>query len=413
MKKTVVYMSSCALDGAGKPDPFFLQELPWLLSHFDRVVLCSYYGVAEITEPRPEHVIVHQPALGKLRAKLCALLSRQFWREALHLRRDGMLTPTNLMKLLLFTMRGYALRNWTLASLRKEEQTTLYAFWMSYEGFAAALCKRRRKALHAIARGHAFDIDVERNPLNPYLMKRFIGETLDGIYPISADALTRLNACASLPQEKLHVLGMGSTGGEATERFSAPMYADGIFRIVSCAAVIAIKQVPVLIDALAMWQGGRVRWTHIGGGADEKAVRTYAAEKLGALHQIEFEITGAVARERVQRIYAVQPFDVFVNTSRSEGVPVSIMEAMRAGLPVVAPAVGGIPELVDDVTGRVYAPEGGAQAVLDALLQIASLSPEAAEAMRAASQARWNERCRSDMLLVTLFPEAKKGANAI
>jgi len=191
------------------------------------------------------------------------------------------------------------------------------------------------------------------------------------------------------------------------------MYADGIFRIVSCAAVIAIKQVPVLIDALAMWQGGRVRWTHIGGGADEKAVRTYAAEKLGALHQIEFEITGAVARERVQRIYAVQPFDVFVNTSRSEGVPVSIMEAMRAGLPVVAPAVGGIPELVDDVTGRVYAPEGGAQAVLDALLQIASLSPEAAEAMRAASQARWNERCRSDMLLETLFPEAKKGANAI
>lgn len=411
MKKTVVYMSSCALDSFGKPDPFFLQELPWLLAHFDRVLLCSYYGVAEITEPRPEHVTVRQPALGKLRAKLCAPFSREFWSEAAHLLKDGMLTSTHLIRILLFTMRGYALRNWTLSMLRKEEQTTLYAFWMSYEGFAAALCKRRHKAFRAIARGHAFDIDVERNPLNPYLMKRFMGETLDGLYPISVDAQTRLTACANLPQDKVHVLGMGSAGGEATERFDAPQYMDGVFRIVSCAAVIEIKQVPLLIDALAMWQGGRVRWTHIGGGADERAVRAYAAEKLGALHQIEFEITGVVARERVQHMYAAQPFDVFVNTSRSEGVPVSIMEAMRAGLPVVAPAIGGIPELVDHAIGRVYAPAGGAQAVLDALSQIAALPPKDAETMRAASQARWNARCRSDRLLETLFPEAGKGTD--
>jgi len=411
MKKTVVYLSSCALDGSGKPDPFFLQELPWLLAHFDRVILCSYYGVAEIKEPRPEHVTVRQPAFGKLRAKLRAPFSLEFWREVLHLRRDGLLTPTNLIKLLLFTMRGYALRNWTLSMLRKGEQTTVYAFWMSYEGFAAALCKRRHPSFRAIARGHAFDIDVERNCLNPYLMKRFMCETLDGLYPISFDAQARLAACVSLPLNKVHVLGMGSMGAEATERFPAPQYTDGVFRIVSCAAVIEIKQIPLLIDALAMWQGGRVRWTHIGGGADERAVRAYAAEKLGALHQIEFEITGTVARERVQRIYTAQPFDVFINTSRSEGVPVSIMEAMRAGLPVIAPAIGGIPELVDDAIGRVFKPEGGAQAVLDALSQIATLPSADAETMRAASQARWNARCRSDRLLETLFSEAGKGTD--
>ncbi|NLI20724.1 MAG: glycosyltransferase [Clostridiales bacterium] len=412
MKQTVVYLSSCALDGAGKPDPFFLQELPWLLSRFDRVVLCSYYGVAEITDPRPECVTALRPALGELRAKLRAPFSLAFWREAARLLRDGLLTPTNLARLFLFTVRGFMLRNWTLSVLGRQERATLYAFWMSYEGFAAALCKRRRPALRAVARGHAFDIDRERNPLNPYLMKRYMGQMLDGIYPISEDAKRRLMNCYPLPAGKVRVLGLGSAGEEAAGRFDAPFYGDGVFRIVSCAAMIPIKQVPLLIDALALWPAGRVRWTHIGGGADEQAVRAYAARVLGDRHEIELAFTGKVQREQVAQIYLSQPFDVFVNTSRSEGIPVSIMEAMRAGIPIVAPAINGIPELVDDAVGRPYDPAGGAQAVYEALAAIAALPREEAERLRAAAQRRWNERCRSDRLLEMLFPEAAEGGTS-
>jgi len=74
MKKTVVYISSCALNGEGKPDPFFLQELPWLRKHFDRVVMCSSYGVAEIAEDRPVRIAASRPAYGTLRACLQAPL---------------------------------------------------------------------------------------------------------------------------------------------------------------------------------------------------------------------------------------------------------------------------------------------------------------------------------------------------
>ena len=58
------------------------------------------------------------------------------------------------MKLLLFTIRGFKLHYWAEAMIRPEEQTTLYAFWMSYDGFAAALCKHRHPEMHAVARGH-------------------------------------------------------------------------------------------------------------------------------------------------------------------------------------------------------------------------------------------------------------------
>lgn len=64
--------------------------------------------------------------------------------------------------------------------------------------------------------------------------------------------------------------------------------------------------------------------------------------------------------------------DFFLLGSMHEGLPVSIMEAMAAGRPVVATRVGGVPEAVVDGTSGLLVPPGDPQALADAILTISA-----------------------------------------
>ena len=209
-------------------------------------------------------------------------------------------------------------------------------------------------------------------------------------------------------ESKVHVLAMGSAGQPVESFREAPLYTQGVLRIVTCAKIIPIKQVHVLAEALEKWEGVPVCWTHIGGGEGEEELRRIVDEKIGPKENVICEMLGTLDSEKIQQLYETRAFDVFVNTSKKEGVPISIMEAMRHGTPVIAPAVGGIPELVTPDVGWLYQPEEGADGVLKALEKLASLSQEEAERLRQRTRERWNEDYCSSALLPKLFPDARR-----
>lgn len=406
MLKTLIYLSSCAVAADGKTDPFMMQEHPWLLKHFDKVRMVSYYGTKTMTAEDRDYIIPEKMPFAALRAWCTVFFVRDLWRELRHLQSDGQMNIVNIIKLILFTQRGLKMHFWMEALLGKQGDaaTTLYSCWMSFDGYAAALTKRKHPDARFVVRGHAFDIDTERNPMNPYLMKQTIADQADGVFLISETAKSQYMEYMQgrVSSEKVHVLGMGS-GGEAVQIKEAPLYAQGVFRVVSCAKIIPIKQVHLMVKALAKWEGMPLRWTHIGGGEGEKTLRKLAEEELDLKENVIYDITGSMDSAKVQKIYDSHAYDVFVNTSQKEGVPVSIMEAIRHGIPVIAPAVGGIPEMVTEDIGFLYDPEQGAEGVLAALDQFSKRPKDEALRMRMAAQKRWNDEYCSQNLLPRLF----------
>ena len=89
-------------------------------------------------------------------------------------------------------------------------------------------------------------------------------------------------------------------------------------------------------------------WTHIGDGCLRKKISAYAQLKLSPLQSISYKFLGAIENKKVYKFYKENPVDVFINVSSSEGVPVSIMEAMSCSIPIIAPDTGGIRDMVID-----------------------------------------------------------------
>lgn len=79
--------------------------------------------------------------------------------------------------------------------------------------------------------------------------------------------------------------------------------------------------------------------------------------------------------------------DAFVLASEHEGFPIALMEALAAGLPVVATDVGGVPDAVDPGQEGLLVPRNNPQALADAILELAR-SPDRRARMAAAAARR-------------------------
>ncbi|MBA3704395.1 MAG: glycosyltransferase, partial [Bacteroidetes bacterium] len=66
---------------------------------------------------------------------------------------------------------------------------------------------------------------------------------------------------------------------------------------------------------------------------------------------IEWEIRGHISQDELIYFYKKQPINLFIHLSESEGLPLSIVEAISFGIPAMASAVGGVPEIISENSG--------------------------------------------------------------
>ncbi|MDO5700862.1 MAG: sugar transferase [Bowdeniella nasicola] len=281
--------------------------------------------------------------------------------------------PAKVAYDLYFTARSLELWRLLREPLREAvggTPTVAYAYRLYVSAYVAAEFASApwSNVVRTVARAHRYDVLERRSPLGYLPQRRYLCETLDAIYPVSAEGLQELRESWPVYTQRFHLERLGVGPNPPTNRsLSVPA------TLLSVSTYLPVKRLPAIADVVAhlVRHGCAVRWVHYGAGpdAEQEAFTDYLAGL--DLPADTVELRGYLAHTQLLEVYASGEPTLMVNLSASEGVPVSLMEACAAGLPIVATAVGGNPELVHDAdNGLIVSPDDDAAQVAQRIRSI-------------------------------------------
>lgn len=184
-------------------------------------------------------------------------------------------------------------------------------------------------------------------------------DTYENYFPLRSIIVNRLNVAvfiskkgeqyfnAKYPECKTLFHPLGSRDYGCPKRKGG----SDTVRVVSCSTVYALKRVPLIFEALNYSGFARIHWTHLGGGQGLPQLKELV--KKNKKEHLIVNLPGQMSHDEVINYYKENETDIFINLSESEGVPVSIMEAMSFNIPVLATNVGSTCEEVTSEVGEL------------------------------------------------------------
>lgn len=175
---------------------------------------------------------------------------------------------------------------------------------------------------------------------------------------------------AGVPRDLIDVIGLGvrvppAIAQDRVDKHRAKLLgSDGTRLVVVIARVAHQKGIDVLVEVVRRVKAcrGDIRFVVVGDGPLRERASEWA-RRAGVETLLQF-----VGMSDEPYLY-LKAADIFLLTSRWEGLPITIAEAFQAGLPVVATDAGGVRELVAPTVGRVV-PIGDADALSASVLEI-------------------------------------------
>lgn len=410
MRNCLILLTSSYPFGPG--EPFIANEIDHLSTAFDEVMIVSNDTAADPSYAVPKGVEVLRipyelPMLGKLLSAF-ALLQLEPRNELIQLRRSGL--PINkraLATILVSWCKGMRFSRIIkrLARARPGARVHAYSYWANDMAIAAALARQQGWVDNAVCRAHRWEVYSDDASSLPF--RHFLATRLDRYLFISEDGLEyfrrRVGDYASLGCSRL-----------GTRRLSdGPLSGQHPFVVVSCSSMIPRKRVELIAEALTLMECAAT-WIHIGDGPSRPAVEAVCARLPP---NVRAEFAGQRSNEQVLALLQSRHPSVFVNLSDSEGVPVSIMEAMSAGVPVVATSVGGVGEIViDGKNGRLLSPDPAAVEVATALKGFVGMPDQEYRRCAGAAWSTWSGKFNADKnyigFLQTAFGLTPRGEGA-
>jgi glycosyltransferase involved in cell wall biosynthesis len=229
--------------------------------------------------------------------------------------------------------------------------STFYSFWF-YDCIYLAWMRKKGWIAKAVTRTHSGDLYEDHISIrNKILFRNFQFEYLDKVFPVSNMGTEYLKNKYPSYIDEIETIFLGSKCNGIN-----PFDASAVFTMVSCANFRHHKRIHKIAEML-MHIDFPLRWYHIGDerlDSNDPKIQEYKdnKEKLKATKfNIEFIPLGSMRNEAIFEFYNKIPIHLFVSLSAVEGIPVSMMEAISFGIPVLSTDVGGCKEIVTEQTG--------------------------------------------------------------
>lgn len=247
---------------------------------------------------------------------------------------------------------------WRLARLLRELEVDVvqtHMFWANFTGIIAAKLG-----------GIPVKVTTEhgKNVQKPYwarwVERHLISTLCDKRICVSEDIRRLRHTVDGVAKNKLCIVSNGTPIREQKRLRERSDVSIG-----TLGRLIEAKDYPMLIEAMRLLKerGVKCRLTIVGDGPERERL---AAEIDQRQLQEIVDLPGF--SEDVQA--ALEEFDIYVISSIREGQPVSLLEAMAVGLPIVATSVGGIPDTIEHGTEALLVPPRDATAMADALAKL-------------------------------------------
>ena len=235
----------------------------------------------------------------------------------------------------------------------------VYAYWADNLLTTACIMKQLYKPCKIVSRAHGFEIFEEQTKYHVVPFRKFQSRFSDKIFADSKKGYSHL-----LQKQPLSNIFTSSYVG-TIDNGMAVFNENKIFTIITCSHIRNVKRLHLMSDILEHISFPII-WNMIGIGSDFELVKL-TNSKLPK--HIVINYIGNITNKEVLNFYKTHHANLFVSLSYSEGLPVSMMEALSFGIPIMSTDVGGCSEICNDNTGILIPKDFDAKKVADKITE--------------------------------------------
>jgi glycosyltransferase involved in cell wall biosynthesis len=360
----------------GMGETFLETEIVYLAKGFDEVKIVSQNTSSKECRSLPDNCNVERinlsiSAADKIKA-LLGVLDPLFWKERKVIKSvyGKRLTKGIIFTMLISLYRAKKVKA-AVSRLQQTDQSAVkqyfYSYWCDDVALGLAMGQVEFPKIKTLCRIHRWDVYFEESAVNYLPYRHTIAQQIGKIVSISQDGINYAKTVWKTGLDEKFELSRLGINNSVT-----PAVIERNFcLLVSCSNIIPVKRVHLIVEALQEITETAIKWVHFGDGSERKALESLIHTLPS---NIQVELMGRKDNKEIYTYYTEHRPDLFINVSSSEGVPVSIMEAMSFGIPVIATNVGGNSEIVNNENGYLLNSLPSTTEIAETIMSLIDLS---------------------------------------